>query len=100
MKSDIAVLMDTKEFMIFELAGADVFMAQKSDAKQILADAAKSYKLIIITETLAKLLEEEIKVYESKVYPTILCLPTPKGESGFAVKNLSKKAKTSLGLDI
>lgn len=100
MKSDIAVLMDTKEFMIFELTGADVFMVEKNTARDILLDVVKSYKLIIITETLAKLLESDIKKYESKMYPIILCLPSPKGEGGFAVKSLSKKAKTSLGVEI
>ena len=100
MKSDIAVLMDTKEFMIFELTGADVFMTGKNDAREVLLEAVKSYKFIIITETLAKILEADIKNYESKMYPIILCLPSPKGEGGFAVKNLSKKAKTSLGVEI
>lgn len=100
MKSDIAVLFDVKEFLVFKLTGADMFMTQKNDAKEKFLEATKTHKLIIITETLAKVLEDDIKVFESKPGITILCLPSPKGEGGFAIKNLSKKAKTSLGLEI
>ena len=100
MKSDIAVLYDIKEFLIFKLTGADMFMARKNEAKEKLLEIAKTHKLIIITETLAKVLEEEIKSFESKLEPTILCLPSPKGEGGLAFKNLSKKARNSLGLEI
>ena len=100
MKSDIAVLYDTKEFQIFKLAGADMFMVQKNDAREKLLEMAGKYKLIIITETLAKLLEDDLKAFEGKLEPTILFLPSPKGEGGFALKNLTKKARTSLGLEI
>lgn len=100
MKSDIAVLFDSKEFLIFNLTGAEMLMVTKNNAKEQFLKAVKTYKLILISETLAKLLEEEIKVYEGKLSPIILSLHSPKGESGWAVKNLSKKAKTSLGLEI
>ena len=100
MKSDIAVLTDVKELMVFEIVGAEIFYVQKNDARQQLLEAAKSYKFIIVTETLAKLLEMEIKEFESKLFPTIVYLPSTKGESGFALKSLAKKARTSLGIEI
>jgi len=100
MKSDIAIIFDSKEYMLFKLVGAELFFISKEQAKQTFFEACKSYKIIFLTETLARVLEEELKLYESKMFPAVLCLPSLKGESGFAYKNLSKKAKTSLGLEI
>lgn len=100
MSSEMAVLTDTKEFKIFELTGADVFCVDRSNAKSTFLNVVKTHKLIFLTETLGKILEEEIESFESKPYPMILCLPTSKGESGFSYKNLTKKARNSLGLEI
>jgi len=100
MKSDIAVISDLKEYMLFKLVGAELFFVSKERAKQTFYEVIKTYKIIFITETLAKFLEEDLKIYESKLYPIVLCLPSFKEENGFAYKNLSKKAKISLGLEI
>ncbi len=100
MKSDIAVVFDTEDYLIFKSLGANMFFWEKEEAKSKIGSVISSHKLVLITETLAKVLEDEIKVYESKMSPIILCLPSLKGESGLSYKNLSKKARTSLGLDI
>ena len=100
MKSDIAVISDLKEYMLFKLVGAEIFYVSKEQAKQTFFEALKTYKIIFLTETLAKFLEEELKEYESKLYPIVLCLPSLSEENGFAYKNISKKAKISLGLEI
>ena len=101
MNGNIAVLTDTKDFEIFELVNADVyFEIDKVKIREEFYTLVKKYNLIIVAESVAKLLEDDIKVYEGKVYPTILCLPSSKMDSGYAVKNLTKKARTSLGIDI
>lgn len=100
MKSDIAVVFDTKDYLIFKSLGADMFFFEKEQAKNSIKSILSSHKLVLITETLAKILEEELKIYEGKMEPTVLCLPSFKGESGLSYKNLSKKIRSSLGLDI
>ena len=77
-----------------------MFFFEKEEAKTNIKSVFSSHKLVLITETLAKILEEDIKFYESKTNPIILCLPSLKGESGLSYKNLSKKIRSSLGLDI
>lgn len=101
MQSDVAVLAKTKEFLIFKVANADVFVIDDSvDAELELKKLAMRYKLIIVSETLAEQLSEQLKFYEAKSFPTILCLPEAKKSSNFALKNLVKKTKNALGLDI
>ncbi len=101
MNGNIAVLTDTKDFEIFELVNADFyFEIDKTKIREQFYMLVKKYGLIIVPESVAKLLEDDIKEYENKVYPTIFCLPSSKMDNGYAVKRLAKKARTSLGIEI
>ncbi len=101
MQSDVAVFAESKEFLLFKVANADVFLiGDEKEASLQLKKLALRYKLVLVSENLAEILSEEIKAYESKPYPIILCLPESKKSNNFALKNLVKKAKNSLGIDV
>lgn len=101
MQSDFAVLAGSKEFLLFSVANADVFVVDdETKAGVELKKLAAKYKFVIISENFAELLGEQIAGYDEKPYPIILCLPESKKSNGFALKNLVKKTKNSLGLDI
>ena len=101
MQDNIAVLTDTSEFSLFKTVGAVIeFVDDEKRAFDKLRDFASKYKLIIISESLAKILHEEIKRYEKSVYPIILTLPNVRDNSGYAIKNLVRVAKEALGIDV
>lgn len=100
MNCNLAVLTDSSEFSLFKLCGDVFFVNDATEGAKVLSDLVVEYKTIIVSETLAKDLEEQIQNFDDKVYPTILCLPTLKGNSGFAIKNLVKRAKEALGIDV
>lgn len=101
MKNNIAVLTDCFEFSLFNAVSATVVYAENvEEAKNQFSSLCENYKLIILNETLAENLSEQIKKYDSSAYPMILVLPQARKNMGFAIKKIVKRAKESLGLDI
>lgn len=100
MNCNLAILTDSSEFSLFKLCGDVFFVNDGIEGAKKFSSLVSNYKTIIVSETLAKDLSEQIKSFEDKIYPIILCLPTLKGNSGFAIKNLVKRAKEALGVDV
>ena len=101
MQSDFAVLAQAEEFRLFNVANADVFLIEdETKLSYELKKLASKYKFLILSENLAEQLSEQLKEFESKPYPIVISLPESKKSGGFALKNLVKKTKNSLGLDI
>lgn len=101
MQNSIAVLTDSPEFSIFNSVGAAVFYVDTEEqALKQAGDVFSKYNFVVITETLAETLSDQIKKYDSKIYPVILVLPQSRRTSGFAIKKIVKKAKEALGIDV
>lgn len=101
MQNSVAVLTDSLEFSIFNAVGADViFVDSIEQALKQFNFVCSKYSLVILSETLAEHLGDNIKKLENKIYPIILSLPPSRRSSGFAIKNLVKKAKEALGIDV
>ena len=98
--SDIAVLASSNEFTLFRAINADVYEAEIGDAGEKLTQIASRYKIVLIDETIADILSNQIRRMNDTLYPIILVLPNSKGANGVAVKNLVRKAREALGIDI
>jgi V/A-type H+-transporting ATPase subunit F len=98
--SDIAVLCSSDEFTLFKAIKADVFEVAKSEAAEKLVNVGSQYKIVLIDETLAEIVSNQIRRMSDSLYPIVLVLPNSKGTNGVAVKNLVRKAREALGIDI
>ena len=98
--SDIAVLSSSNEFTLFKAIKADVYSVGAQDAGEKLISLASKYKIVLIDETIADVLSTQIRHMNDTLYPIILVLPNSKGTNGVAVKNLVRKAREALGIDI
>jgi len=97
----LAVLCDSLDFEIFKAIDADVKVVNDEKiARFELKNLAKENSIIFVSESLAKVLEKQIKSYENKIYPIILILPSNSMSDGLAFKNIAKKAKDCLGVNI
>ncbi|MBR4270420.1 MAG: hypothetical protein IKQ31_01930 [Clostridia bacterium] len=98
--SDIAVLCSSDEFTLFKAIKADVFEVDKSEAVDKLTFIGSQYKIVLVDEAIAEMLSTQIRRMNETLYPIVLVLPNSKGSNGVAVKNLVRKAREALGIDI
>lgn len=100
MSSSVAVISLDKEFTLFKAIKADVFVVDTTNAQDVFLKLISEYKIVFISEPLAEILSNFIKLTEDTMYPIVLVLPTSKGSNGVAIKNLVRKAREALGIDI
>lgn len=98
--SRVAVISLDKEFTLFKAISADVFVVEQNTACDTFLKLISEYKIVFISEPLAEILASIIKKTEDTMYPIVLVLPTSKGSNGVAIKNLVRKAREALGIDI
>ena len=73
MQGKIAIVGDGESITVFKAAGVAAFPAENEErAREIIRKAAKDYKVIFITEELARPLEAFLKRFDEEPYPVIL----------------------------
>lgn len=99
MTGKLAIVGDGDGITVFKAAGVAAFKASDAkEAKKILRSVAKDYSFIFLSESLAKELEEFLKIFEEQPYPVISVVPTDGGDYGR--QKLKSAMERALGVDI
>lgn len=97
----MAIVGDGESITVFKAAGVSAFPAEdETSAKEIIRKVAKEYKIIFVTEELAKPLAQFLKRFDEEPYPAILGVPSKNGSSGYAEEQLKSAMERALGVDI
>ena len=101
MDGKIAIVGDGESITVFKAAGAATFPAEnESKAREILRKIAKEYKIIFITEELAKPLGAFLKRFDEEPYPVVLSIPSKNGTTGYGTEMIKSAMERALGVDI
>ena len=77
MKGKMAIIGDGDSVLAFTAGGVEAFTADSTEAaKELLKKLAKDYKIIFITDVIAKEIDEQIRKYVSSPYPIRISLPS------------------------
>ncbi len=92
---------DGDSITVFKAAGVAAFAAEnESKAKEILRKIAKEYRVIFLTEELARALGGFLKRFDEDTYPVILSVPSKNGSTGYGTELLKSAMERALGVDI
>ena len=87
--------------MVFKAAGVSTFPAENEvKARDILRRIAKDFRVIFLTEELAKPLSDFLKRFDEQPYPVILSIPSKNGSTGYGEELLKSAMERALGVDI
>ena len=101
MKGKIAMVGDGDSIMVFKAAGVATFPAEtEAKAREVLRKIAREYKIIFLTEELARPLTEFLKRFDEEVYPVVLSIPSKSGSTGYGAEVLKSAMERALGVDI
>lgn len=101
MEGKMAIVGDGDSIMVFQAAGVSAFAAEdEKKAKEILRQIAKDYRIIFLTEELARALGEFLKRFDEEPYPVILSIPSRNGSTGYGEELLKNAMERALGVDI
>lgn len=101
MKGKMAIVGDGDSITVFKAAGVDTFPAEtEAKARDVLRKIAKEYKIIFLTEELARPLTEFLKRFDEEPYPVVLSIPSKAGSSGYGDEVLKSAMERALGVDI
>lgn len=101
MEGKMAIVGDGDSIMVFQAAGVSVFAAEdEKKAREILRKIAKDYRIIFVTEELARALGEFLKRFDEEPYPVILSIPSRNGSTGYGEELLKNAMERALGVDI
>lgn len=101
MTGKMAIVGDGDSIMVFKAAGIAAFPAEnEAKARDILRRIAKEYKIIFLTEELARPLSEFLKRFDEEPYPVILSVPSKNGSTGHGTELLKNAMERALGVDI
>lgn len=101
MSGKMAIVGDGDSIIVFKAAGVAAFPAEnEAKARETLRKIAKEYKIIFITEELAKPLTEFLKRFDEQPYPVILSIPSKSGSTGYGTELLRSAMERALGVDI
>lgn len=68
--------------------------------KKFWRQIAKDYRIIFLTEELARALGEFLKRFDEEPYPVILSIPSRNGSTGYGEELLKNAMERALGVDI
>lgn len=98
---DICIIGDYDSVWGYGVLGIKVYaVSDKIDAADILKKTAVTAKIILITEPLAEVLQDEIDLMKDKALPAVIPVPSLTGSSGFAKARISEAVKQAVGSDI
>lgn len=101
MQGKMAIVGDGESITVFKAAGVTAFPAENAEAaKEIIRKAAKDYKIIFVTEELARPLQTFLKRFDEEPYPVILSIPSKNGATGYGDELLKSAMERALGVDI
>lgn len=101
MEGKIAIVGDGDSITVFKAAGVATFAAENENkAKDVLRKIAKEYKIIFLTEELARPLAAFLKRFDEEPYPVVLSIPSGKGSTGYGEEMLKSAMERALGVDI
>ncbi len=101
MTGKIAIIGGGDGITLFKAAGVDAFPAPDGKkARELLRRAAGEYKIIFITEELARELGDFLKRFDEQPYPVILPIPSDKGGTGYGDELIKNAMERALGVDI
>ncbi len=101
MTGKTAIVGDGDSITVFKAAGVATFPAEdEKKAREILRRIAKEYKIIFLTEELARPLAEFLKRFDEQPYPVVLSIPSKNGSSGYGEELLKGAMERALGVDI
>lgn len=98
----IGVIGDKDSVLGFMAVGFSVFMADDAaSASSALRGAARDgYAAVFVTETVAKLIPDEIARYRSSPLPAVITIPGKSGSEGLGLSSLKKSVERAIGVDI
>ncbi len=101
MKGKIAIVGDGDSITVFKAAGVATFPAEtEAKAREVLRKIAREYKIIFLTEELARPLTEFLKRFDEEAYPVVLSIPSKSGSTGYGAEVLKSAMERALGVDI
>lgn len=101
MEGKIAIIGDGDSITVFKGAGVETFPASDTAAaRDVLRRIAKKYKIIFITEELARPLGDFLKRFDEEPYPVVLAIPSANGSTGYGEEFLKNAMERALGVDI
>jgi V/A-type H+-transporting ATPase subunit F len=100
--NEILVIGDTETILPFKAFGLVAHECKEpKEAIAIIEQKAKDYNVIFITEELASLIQEELKILKAeKIFPIILEIPSKSGSIGLSKNKLKKIVEKAVGADI
>ncbi|MGN0808143.1 MAG: V-type ATP synthase subunit F [Candidatus Coproplasma sp.] len=97
----MAIVGDGDRIIVFKAAGVAAFPAEnEAKAREVLRRIAKDYKIIFLTEELARSLGDFLKRFDEEPYPVILSIPSQNGSTGYGEEALKDAMERALGVDI
>ncbi len=101
MQGKIAIVGDGDSITVFKAVGVATFPAEnEAKARELLRKIAKDYKIIFITEELARPLGGFLKRFDEEPYPVVLTVPSGNGSTGLGEELLKSAMERALGVDI
>lgn len=101
MTGKTAIVGNGDSIMVFKAAGVATFPAEdEKKAKETLRRIAKEYRIIFLTEDLAKPLAEFLKRFDEEPYPVVVSIPSGGGSEGYGMEVLKDAMERALGVDI
>lgn len=101
MTGKMAMVGDGDSITVFKAAGVATFPAENEvRAKEILRRIAREYRIIFLTEELARSLGEFLKRFDEEPYPVVLAVPSGGGSTGYGEELLKSAMERALGVDI
>ncbi len=101
MLGKMAIVGDGDSIMVFQAAGVATFPAEdEKKARDTLRRIAGEYKIIFLTEELARPLSDFLKRFDEEPYPVVLSVPSKNGSSGYGEEILRNAMERALGVDI
>ena len=99
MTGNLAIICNGECVVAFKAGGVDAYFAD--DEKQdLLKKLAQTYKVIFVTDDLARSLDDIIQRTVENPYPVIVPVPGENGASGYAIEKMKEQAERALGVDV
>lgn len=101
MKGKTAIIGDGDSVLAFRAVGMDAYGADHPEkARNLLKKLAKTYHIILITDVLAKEIDDTLAQYASAAYPVIIPVPSGSGGNGYGDAVLRRACEKALGVNI
>ena len=101
MTGKMAIVGSGDSIMVFKAAGVATFPASdEKKAREVLRKVAAEYKIIFLTEELARPLQEFLKRFDEEPYPIVLPIPTGGDGGSYGEELLRSAMERALGVDI